>query len=100
MNDDVKLPGWHLNVRQRARIVQNRAMVQKPTEADSAIVAANARAMTATGSKSTIEGIPLDVLMTLESLRQLAEQGNRAAKWMYEEERRKLGIDLPAVMEV
>lgn len=100
MNDQARIPGWHLNVRQRARIVQGRAMVQKPTEADRAIVEANARAMTATGSKATIQGIPIDVLMTLESLRQLADQGNRAAKWIYEEERRKLGIDLPAVVDV
>jgi hypothetical protein len=68
-------------------------MLQPPTEADAGVVLA------AASSTRTIEGVPVDVLITLESLRQLAEQGNLAAKWLYEEERVKLGIDRPLFME-
>ena len=85
--------GWHFNLRQRARIVQGREMLQPPTPDDAGVVRA------ASLSTKTVEGIPVDVLMTLESLRQLAEQGNLAAKWLYEEERVKLGIDRPLFME-
>jgi len=35
--------------------------------------------------------------MTLEALRQLAEQGNLAAKWLWEQERIKFGISSVAV---
>ena len=44
------------------------------------------------------EGIPYDVLFALEALRQQAEQGNRFARFMYEYEREKLGIDRPRVV--
>ena len=98
MSDEPKsAPGWHLTPGQRVQVVQGRNLIQPPTEADAATVAANMRAMTATGSKSTIEGIPMDVLMTLEALRQLAEQGNLAAKWLWEQERIKFGISSVAV---
>jgi hypothetical protein len=42
-----------------------------------------------------IQGLPLDVLVTLESLRQLAEAGNIVAGDLYASERRRLGIDVP-----
>lgn len=43
----------------------------------------------------TIEGIPVDVLFTLEAIRLQAEQGNETAKWLYWRERERLGIDIP-----
>lgn len=79
---------WRLNLRQRARVVRGRGMVQAPTEEQARVI----RAAMAAGKA---EGIPFDVLMTLEAIRQLAEQGNLAAKVLYEEERKKLGIDKP-----
>lgn len=45
--------------------------------------------------RKTIEGLPIDVLETLEAIRLLAEQGNQVAKELYEVEREKLGIDKP-----
>lgn len=42
-----------------------------------------------------IEGLPIDVLETLEAIRMLAESGNRVAKELYEVERERLGIDVP-----
>lgn len=43
-----------------------------------------------------ITGIPPDVLLTLEAIHLLAEQGNIAARWLYEQERIRLGIDRPS----
>lgn len=82
--------GWELNVRQRARVVRGRTMIQPPTEEDAKIVRANALAR-------PVNGIPVDVLMTLQALRDLADQGNLAAKWLYEEESRKFGLTSPIV---
>lgn len=45
--------------------------------------------------RKTIEGIPVDVLFTLEAIRQQAEQGNKVAEWLYWRERERLGIDRP-----
>jgi hypothetical protein len=42
-------------------------------------------------------GVPYDVALTLEALRMLAEQGNRVAAFVYEQECRSLGITPPAV---
>ena len=39
-----------------------------------------------------ISGLPGDVLLTLESIRLLADQGNRIAEWLYVRECKKLGI--------
>lgn len=97
MSDPKDEKGWHLTPAQRAQIVQGRNLIQPPGPDDAKAIAANMRAMSATGSRATIEGIPMDVLMTLEALRQLAEQGNLAAKWLYEEERVKFGISTVAI---
>jgi hypothetical protein len=88
LDDVLPAKGWELGLRHRARVVQGRGMVQAPTETERRMVAAVAGA-------AKVEGIPMDVLMTLEAIRQLAEQGNRVAARLYEEERRKLGIDRP-----
>lgn len=45
--------------------------------------------------RKTIEGIPTEILFTLEAIRQLAEQGNRVAEALYWSERVRLGIDTP-----
>lgn len=42
-----------------------------------------------------IQGLPLDVLLTLESMRLLAEAGNVVAADLYASERVRLGIDVP-----
>lgn len=39
-----------------------------------------------------VNGIPSDVLFTLESIRFLAEQGNEVAKALYQDECEKLGL--------
>lgn len=39
-----------------------------------------------------ISGLPGDVLLALESLRALAEQGNDVAKHLYESETKRLGL--------
>ena len=39
-----------------------------------------------------ISGLPGDVLLTLESMRALAEQGNRQAAMIYEYETKRLGL--------
>lgn len=88
--------GWRLTPAQKLMVVQGRQMIQPPGPDDAKAVASNMRAMSATGAGT---GIPFDVLMTLESLRQLAEQGNLAAKWLYEQERVKFGISTPAVVD-
>jgi hypothetical protein len=46
--------------------------------------------------RSRIEGIPADVLATLEAIKLLADQGNRVAQDLYMAERRRLGIDIPS----
>jgi hypothetical protein len=43
-----------------------------------------------------LQGIPGDVLFTLEAIRLLAEQGNAVAAELYQSERIKLGIDRPS----
>jgi hypothetical protein len=89
---------WKLNLRQRARILRGRSVPQAPTDADrTAIAAAVSARMGPTGQA---EGIPFDVLMTLEALRQLADQGNLAAKMIYDSERIRLGIDRPTFHDV
>lgn len=87
MTDETR--GWHLTPGQRLRVVRGRTMIQPPGPDDRQTVLANARDMTRTGTGT---GIPSDVLMTLEALRHLAEQGNIAAGWLYERERERLGI--------
>lgn len=42
-----------------------------------------------------IEGLPIDVLETLDAIRVLADSGNKVAQELYMVEREKLGIDLP-----
>jgi len=50
--------------------------------------------------RKTIEGIPIDVLFTLEAIRMLAEQGNEVAKNLYWAERVRLGIDIPKSVQM
>lgn len=77
-----------IGAHQRVHIQKGRATVVAPTPEDERVVAALA------GARPR-EGIPMDVLITLEAIRQLADQGNLAAKWLYDRERRRLGIDRP-----
>lgn len=74
---------------QRANL-NDRFLLQKPpTDGDFEAFAELMR------RKKTIEGIPVDVLFTLEAIRQLAEQGNKVAERLYWTERVRLGIDVP-----
>lgn len=82
---------WRLNLRQRARILRGRQVVQVPAQP------VDLRLVMAGSAGVRHEGIPVDVLMTLEALRQLAEQGNLAAKWLYDQQRVQLGIDRPSI---
>lgn len=79
--------GLRFNRHQRAHMVGGRTLIQAPTEADAEVVAANARM-----KHQTVEGIPFDVRMTLQALRDLAEQGNLVARRVYEVEAEKWGL--------
>lgn len=74
---------------QRAAL-SNRLMIQPPENA------ADVREFERMRQRRRIEGLPLDVLLTLESLKLLAEQGNRTAAALYASERIRLGIDRPS----
>lgn len=75
---------------QQRKALSTTMMLQKPpTEADFEAFQEILR------RRKTIEGIPTDVLFTLEAIRQLAEQGNEVAKQLYWAERVRLGIDVP-----
>ena len=74
-----------LTKRDAKRLTRNRRILQPPAEGESLGPLPWRR----------VEGIPLDVLLTLEALRQLGEQGNRIAAGIYEHERDRLGIDRP-----
>lgn len=77
-----------LTKRDAKRLTLNRRMLQPPGPSD---VAPPFAAM-------SMEGIPGDVLFTLEALRQLAEQGNQVAQMLYDRERDRLGIDRPTTI--
>jgi hypothetical protein len=70
-----------LTRRDAKRLTLNRQLVQPPSPGS------------ALPSLGQSEGIPGDVLLTLEALRQLADQGNLIARAIYERERERLGID-------
>lgn len=42
--------------------------------------------------RKRINGLPMDVLLLLESLRLLADQGNKVAAFLYEKERQRFGL--------
>lgn len=75
-----------LTKRDAKRLTRNRRLLQPPAPGQPLLSTLNWR---------RVEGIPLDVLLTLESLRQLGEQGNEIAARIYELERDRLGIDRP-----
>ncbi len=90
MDDDAK--GLRLTPAVRRQLARRgRTVVVPPTPEQ----AASLREVEREGHVRTVEGIPLDVLMTLEALRVLADQGNMLAAHIYERERRRLGIDRP-----
>lgn len=69
---------------QQRRMLSTRLMVQAPKGIPVAELAHQRR---------SIEGLPTDVLMTLEALLVLAEQGNEIAQNLLTTERKRLGID-------
>lgn len=77
--------GLRISRHARAHIEKGRSTVRPPSPDEQAVVDAIA-------GHGPIQGVPLDVLITLEAVRQLADQGNKAAKWLYETEKRKLGL--------
>lgn len=77
--------GLRISRHARAHIEKGRTTVRPPSPDEQAVVAAIA-------GHGPVQGIGLDVLITLEAVRQLAEQGNKAAKWLYDEERKRLGL--------
>lgn len=88
--ETVEAGGLRLTPHQLAHL-QTRIMVQPPKDGEppESIDAITERSRRVTG-------IPADVLFTLEAIHLLAEQGNAAAKALYEQERLRLGIDRPA----
>jgi hypothetical protein len=72
------------------RALSTTTMLQKPPSAE-----ARDQFLQLLERRKTIEGIPTDVLFTLEAVRQLAEQGNMVAEQLYWSERVRLGIDVP-----
>lgn len=79
----------HLTEAER-RALSNRLIVQPPASAS--VVETHQEVAR---QLKRIEGLPIDVLETLEAIRILAEQGNEVAKVLYDVEREKLGIDRP-----
>lgn len=77
--------GLRISRHARAHIEKGRTTVRPPNPDEQSVVAAIA-------GHGPIQGVPLDVLITLEAVRQLAEQGNKAAAWLYDTERKKLGL--------
>jgi len=78
-----------LTKRDALRLTRNRKILQPPVPGAPLLAALTSR---------RVEGIPLDVLLTLEALRQLGEQGNVIAMRIYDAERMRLGIDRPKII--
>ncbi len=47
--------------------------------------------------RKRLNGLPFDVLLCLESLHLLAEQGNKVAEALYERERERFGLARPRI---
>lgn len=72
-----------LSDRQR-RVMESRGVMRvQPPPPGAATIPLNVRAR---------EGVPFDVMLTLEAIRQLADQGNELAAFIYAQERKNLGI--------
>jgi hypothetical protein len=70
--------------------IASRLMVQPPrNERDVAEFARYGREI------SRVAGLPADVLLMLEALLGLAEQGNRVAQWQYMEGCKQFGVSFP-----
>lgn len=78
--------GLTLTAHQRAHL-ENRVMLQGPKNLSPAEVAAF-RA----GIHKLFNGIPGDILFTLDSLRLLADQGNAVAADLFDSEVKRLGL--------
>ncbi len=72
---------------EQKRRIANRVMLQKPAGMSERELAAWRR-----GIEGVFNGIPGDVLFTLDSLRLLAEQGNRVAADLFDYESERLGF--------
>jgi hypothetical protein len=83
-----QLPGGGLTLtaHQRAHLA-NRVMLQGPKGLNEREIAAWRR-----GLEQTFNGIPGDVLFTLDSLRLLADQGNKVAATLFDAESDRLGF--------
>lgn len=79
-------PGLHLTEHQRMHIA-NRLMLQLPDGLTEAQIIAHRRFL-----EQTFNGIPGDVLFTLDAIRLLADQGNKIAADLFDEESEKLGL--------
>ncbi len=82
--------GFRLTSRQRRQLerrlgLRGMTLVQPPGDDDAAQVRANVL-------HGPIEGVPFDVVQTLEALRLLAEGGNRIAAYVYARERERWDI--------
>jgi len=81
--------GFYLTPHQRAHL-QTRLMLQGPANATPTEIAAHQRTI-----EGFLNGLPGDVLFTLDSLRLLADQGNEVAEYLLDRETQRLGLTRP-----
>lgn len=80
------MSGLRISRHAREHVLRGRAVPQPPGPEDARVVAANAL------NTKLYGGQPFDVILTLEALRSLAEQGNLIAGRLYDRERERLGL--------
>lgn len=90
MGDPFQNPNPFRLTEAQRQALSDSILLQKPPDAAAAETFAELQRKV-----KTIEGIPVDVLFTLEAIRLQAEQGNKVAEWLYWRERIRLGIDVP-----
>lgn len=83
-----QLPGGGLTLTPHQRMhLANRVMLQGPKNLSEAQLAEWRRDL-----EKKFDGIPGDVLFTLDAIRLLAEQGNTYAVWLFDYESERLGF--------
>jgi hypothetical protein len=81
--------GFYLTPHQRAHLA-TRLMLKGPANATPEEIAAHRRSI-----DGFLNGLPGDILFALDSLRLLADQGNRVAEYLLDRETERLGLTRP-----
>jgi hypothetical protein len=76
----------------QARAFSTRLMLQQP---GFATTSDGERKKIAAELDRRVKGLPPGAFMALDSLRLLADQGNKVAKWLFEHECERLGLTRP-----